>query len=107
MNNASLKEITDETENFDSIFWNETSPEKFLTLLRSHEQEVREILDTPDEEAITIVGKFKNLLHEIVKNGNFKKKLKKKSNDAPWFDGEYEEFELRIYRIKFLSEFAN
>ena len=23
------------------------------------------------------------------------------------FDGEYEEFELRIYRIKFLSEFAN
>ena len=71
---------------FEKLFWDEGSPEKFTGILRTHEQEIEIILNSPETNGKEIVDKFQNLMKNVVQEGNFKKKSKKPSNDAPWFD---------------------
>ena len=40
---------------FETLFWDENSPTKFISILESHEQEVSEILTTPN---IDVMEKF-------------------------------------------------
>ena len=71
---------------FETLFWNEESPEKFISILRLHEQEIEAILNSPDTHGKEIVDNFQCLIKNAVHEGNFKKICKKPSTDAPWFD---------------------
>ena len=71
-------------ERLDSLFWGDDSPEKFIQLLRTHEQEISEILAAPPNT--NILENFQNIVKSVVREGKFKKGKKKISNDAPWFD---------------------
>ena len=73
-------------ETIDALFWDADSPEKFIGLLRTHEQEISETLTTSSE--INVLEKFQNLIKAVIEEGNFKKGKKKGSNDAPWFDAD-------------------
>ena len=72
-------------EKLESLFWDAESPEKFTSILREHEQEISEMLNAPNAN---VLNKFQNLIKSIVEEGNFKRRSKKKSNDAPWFDND-------------------
>ena len=73
-------------ERLDSLYWDAESPEKFIGLLRTHEQEISETLAaSPDTN---ILEKFQNLVKSVVEEGKFKQRKKKTSNDAPWFDSD-------------------
>ena len=71
-------------EMFNSIFWDEDSPEKFMGLLRSHEQEIGETLAASPNT--NILEKFQNIVKSVVAEGKFEKSRRKTSNDAAWFD---------------------
>ena len=73
-----------EGEVLDSIYWDADSPEKFLGLLRAHEQEISETLEASSET--NVLEKFQTLMESVIKEGKFKKGIKKDSSDAPWFD---------------------
>ena len=73
-------------ETLESIFWNEDSPEKFTELLRAHEQEISETLAASSET--NVLEKFQNLMKSVIEEGKFKKRKKKDSGDAPWFDAD-------------------
>jgi hypothetical protein len=70
-------------EELESLFWDDTSPEKFTSILGDYEQEISEIISDPNVNALE---SFQSLIKNVIKKGNFKKKNKKVSDDAPWFD---------------------
>ena len=70
-------------EELESLFWDDESPEKFTSILRDHDQEISEMLSSPN---IDILENFQNLIKSVIEDGKFKKKRKKESDDAPWFD---------------------
>ena len=70
-------------EQLDSLFWDNDSPGKFLTILETHEQEIGEILTSSN---INILENFQNIIKTVIEEGRFKKRKKKPSNDAIWFD---------------------
>ena len=72
-------------EGLDTLFWDSSSPEKFITILKTHEQEISETLMSSN---VNVLEKFQNLVSTVVKEGKFKKRKKKTSNDAPWFDAD-------------------
>ena len=71
-------------ERLDSLFWGEDSHDKFMGLLRTHEQEISETLAAAPNT--NVLEKFQNIVKSVVEEGNFRKSKKKVSNDAPWFD---------------------
>ena len=73
-------------ERIDSLFWDADSPGKFTSILSAHEQEISEILTATD--TVNILEKFQDLVKTIVQEGDFKRKRRKISNDAPWFDSD-------------------
>ena len=73
-------------ENFDTLFWNEDSHDKFIEIMKNREQDIGEMLDLP--ETRNVLGDFQDLMKKVIDEGNFKKKRKKPSGDAPWFDEE-------------------
>ena len=93
---------------FEKLFWGEDSPEKFTSILRTHEQEIEMILNSPETHGKEIVDKFQNLMKNVVQEGNFKKKSKKPSDDAPWFDEECRKSRAEISSIgKSLQNYPN
>ena len=69
-------------EQLDSLFWDNDSPGKFVTILETHEQEIGEILTSSN---INILENFQNIIKTVIEEGRFKKREKKPSNDAIWF----------------------
>ena len=70
-------------EILDSLFWDNDSPEKFVTILRTHEQEINETLTSSN---INVLENFQNIIKTVVEECRFKKRKKKPSNDPIWFD---------------------
>ena len=66
--------INDFGEVYESIFWDKNSRGKFLDGLKKCENEINELLNTPNTEAKTIPYLFKNMIHKVIKDGNFKKR---------------------------------
>ena len=58
-------------EELESLFWDAESPEKFISILRVHEQEISEILSTP---GINVLENFQDLMKTVIGEGKFKKK---------------------------------
>ena len=90
-----LSRVENPREVLASLYWHsEESPEKFTSILRAHEPEIREILSTPDTN---ILEKFQNLIKTVVEEGKFRKEnRKKRCDDAPWFDKDCKEAKLEI-----------
>ena len=66
------------------------------------------ILNSPETHGKEIVDKFQNLMKNVVQEGNFKKKSKKPSDDAPWFDEECRKSRAEISSIgKSLQNYPN
>ena len=59
----------------EKLFWNEESPEKFISILSLHEQEIDAILNSPDIHGKEIVDKFQCLIKNTVQEGDFKKRV--------------------------------
>ena len=72
-------------EKLDSLYWNSDSPEKFVRILRNHEQEISETMTSSDAN---VLEKFENIVKNVIEEGKFKKRKKKPSNDAIWFDSD-------------------
>ena len=70
-------------EILDSLFWDNDSPEKFVTILKTHEQEINETLTSSN---INVLENFQNIIKSVVEEGKFKKRKRKPSNDPIWFD---------------------
>ena len=67
----------------DSLYWGVDSPEQFIVLLRTHEEEISETLAASPNTKI--LENFQNIVKSVVEEGNLKKSEEKISNDAPWF----------------------
>ena len=70
-------------EKLDSFFWNSDSPEKFVRILKHHEQEIS---GTMTSSGTNVLEEFQKVVENVIEEGKFKNRRKKPSNDAIWFD---------------------
>ena len=67
-------------EVYESIHWDKNSHGKFLGGLNKCQNEINELLSTPNSESKTITSLFKNMMNKVIKEGNLNR------DDSIWFD---------------------